>query len=290
MKNQSEVKMSNNKIPEEEKTIFSADEQAEGIAETTENGESYYDRIRREKTEETNRSRKLGKKEIILIAVLVVAVFAILAVVLKGVSEASWNVTSSDGHQYYLGASSTVTDKTAMKINDEGKLVTKENNNNKIISTPIYYDNRDAFMLTEDMVYYDPRGNERKCASAFTEFYIDGSGKVHASKEKASRTLDMGFLYNGKDRFVFLEPMTLELEGYTIALPTLSYVETTDDGDINIFYYDTKEMETIACGGEVIAYPEGKIYTLELFSDAIIFPEGDRMLLFFAPEKLKALL
>lgn len=291
MKNQSEAKSTNNELFEEDRnSLFSADDQAEGLAEKVEDGESYYDRIRREKTEETRRGRKAGKREIILIAALVLLVVGVLVVALVFSNQASWKEVSSAGHQYYRGSSAVVNDGTALKKNDEGKIVTKGGNGKNIITAPIYYDERDAFLLTEENVYYDPRGNERKCASAFTEFYIDDSGKVYAEKDGVRRALDMGFLYNGKDRYVFLEPMILETDGYQIHLSPLSYVDTTMEGDLCIFYYDTKEMETIACGGEVIAYPEGKIYTLELFSDSIIYPEGDRMLLFFAPEKLKALL
>jgi len=251
--------------------------------------ENYYEHIRRVREEQNAPKKRSRKKEILIIAVAMI-IAAVLLIGTRGFTEElKWQKVEGSAHQYYGGASTVITGDTELKVNDDGKVISKNNENEKIADLPIYYDDRDAVIITETYVYYAPREDVDLQAETLTEFYLD-KGTVHAVKGGKDSRVERGFLYNGKDKFIFLEPMTVEINNTTIELPALSYVEADPYGDVTIFNYDTKETETVRAKTEAQAYPPGKPYTLEMLSDSIVGPDGIRVLLFFAPEKLDKLL
>jgi len=293
MRNQSEEKKNKTLVFEEDKPEVTAEMPEEEKAEKEAAGideaisETYYERIRREKNEEAKKVRKLTAKDILLIAIPVVVVVVILIVVLRFTEDAKWQSLSGKAHQYYNGSSSVINENTELKISDSGKIVTKDGGS--VAELPIYLDEDEAFIVAEDMVYYDPRSGELKCAQILTEFELTNGG-VRASRDNRSKTLNTGFLYNGDNLFVFLEPMTLENDEVSFEVPALSYVETDIEGNIKVFNYETKETESFNAEYGLTAYPAGKVYSIEIVGNAIVMPDGTRMLLFFAPEKLEKLL
>jgi len=262
--------------------------QSAGEIRAEENSENYYDHIRRVREEQNAPKKRNRKKELLIIAGALAAAAILLFATRGFTEELKWQKVESTAHQYYNGASSVITSGTELKVDGEGAVVSK-NENEAIADLPIYYDDRDALLLTETSIYYDPRSDSETQVEPLTEFSIR-NGNVYAAKGDREKRVDKGFIYNGKDKYIFLEPVTIAVNEISFDLPALSYIEADAYGNVSIFNYETKETENIKAAGEAEAYPEGKAYTLQMISDSIIGPSKVRMLLFFAPERLSKLL
>jgi len=280
MKNNEEL---NEEIKDEVKT------EGKGETPAAQPEESYYDRIRRIQNEEKKAPKKLRKRDIVFIAVAVFLAVGALVFANSFTEEQSWKTVSGTGKQYYMGGSSAIRTDTKLRVDESGRVIS-QNEVERIAEVPIYLDEKTAFILTEDMVYYDPRAAVNSRADALTEFTVGENGNIYAVKDEIKKRVSTGFLYNGADMYIFLEPMTLEVNDYTVRVPALSYVEAVNGEQVVIFNYETKESETFVPETGVTATPEDGAYSVLLLDDAWIRGDGKRILLFFAPEKLDPLI
>ena len=239
----------------------------------------------------SRKKRKLTAKDVLIIVIPALAALAAVFVAVFFVRSASRKTLTGPGHQYYAGVENAVSADTSLSRSESGKALAKNSNGERALSNlPIYYDDRQAFVVTEDMEYYDPRTGQYSRVDQFTELYKDKNGGVHANRENVDKLVNKGFLYNGKDMYIFLEPVTLRLNGFSQELPALSYVEATYNGTVVIFNYDTKESVVMNAETEVTASADSEDYQILLLSDSYMDTQGKRWLLFNAPDVLDPLI
>ena len=237
----------------------------------------------------SRKKKKFGMREVLMIVIPAVA--AVVAVIIASafVQRASRQTTGQTGHQYYMDVSNEVKGGTVIKKSDDGTTFIESGEHEmQLTDLPIYYDDKTAFMITEDMVYYDPRGGEYLRADHFTEIFRNEYGEVTARFGGLTKNVNAGFLYNGKDMYIFLEPITLLVEDYTVELPALSYIEATYGEALVVFNYETKTSEVFGASREAEA--DTGDYKVQLFNDTMLLANGQRRLLFNAPDQLDPLI
>ena len=233
------------------------------------------------------RRRRLRFKDVLIILVPAVAVTVAVITLLGTVEKASDYQVEAPASQYYADSSFEVAEGSVLSKTDSGSVVAgKDGEKSTVSNLPIYYDDTAKMVLPRDMVYYDPRKCEYGRLNAFTEISLKGS-TVTARTEDASTVLSGGFIYDGENLYIFLEPMILKYNSYEIALPALSYVEAEYGGLVMSFDYGAKECFYEAPKGTVSVYPEdNKDYTLSLINDSFVNYAGKKMLLFTRPDLL----
>jgi hypothetical protein len=151
---------------------------------------------------------------------------------------------------------------------------------------PIYRSDENTVVLPQDMVYYDPRGGLVAKTDYFTELLYDANGSVTVVRGGASRRADLGFLYDGRDTYLFLEPVTVTLNGYRTELSAMSYAEAVYDGQVTLYDRESGTFTIEEPGGEVVCRAMAGDYTLSLLGDYFEKADGVRTLLFTKPELL----
>lgn len=189
--------------------------------------------------------------------------------------------------QYYNGSIYRMQEGTTLLRTSEDKTVIRDKTGRRDANDlPIYYEDRNEMTITQDMVYYAPRSGMYGRLGYFSEARQQSERRVSLFREGKELDLGPGFLYNGEDLYIFLEPVVLSFNGYQLALPPLSYVEAVYTGNIMVFNYASKEFLMETPQGPVTARIETGDYEISLLSDSMTNYAGERTLLFSRPELL----
>ncbi len=188
--------------------------------------------------------------------------------------------------QYYADMKIEISQDSEMIRNAEDKTIMSRTENNKELSSiAIYYENKDKLVLPHNMSYYNPSKNTRQKLDYFTELEIQ-NGVVIASRDGKKVPLVEGFLHDGEDYYIFLEPTTIELEHYTVDLGPLSFVELVYQQYVMVFDYQNEIFYTESARGNILATPETELYELYLINDTVIDASGEKSMLITKPEFL----
>ena len=189
--------------------------------------------------------------------------------------------------QYYAGSIYRMEEGTTLLRSSEGKTMIKDGGGNHTANDlPIYYEDRNELTTTQDMIYYAPRSGKNGRLGYFSEVYQYANGRIEIRQNGEELRLESGFLYNGEDLYIFLEPVILTFNGYEFNLPSLSYVEAVYAGNIMVFNYGSKEFFMEPPQGSVTARIETGDYEVSLLGDSMTDYSGKRTLLFGRPELL----
>ncbi len=232
--------------------------------------------------------RRLTKLEIIILLIpAAAALVAVLAVYLI-TRDTMRIVLEGAPCQYYGGNIYRIEEGAVLRRTSDGETLLKTSAMERsLTSLPIYYEDRTSITFPEDMVYYSPRDGTYGRIEYFTELTYDTvTGVIKAKRDGGETRLKAGFLYDGGDMYIFLEPVILSFNGYRLELPALSYVEAVYTGDVMVFNYDSKEFLIEAPEGAVTAMIEAGDYTVSLLGDSMELYDGSRSLLFTRPELL----
>lgn len=230
------------------------------------------------------KKRKLSRKEwMVLIIPSLAAVLAIVIVLFITNRSASYTFEES-GKQYYGGSSSAVPARSELKIDQDGKVQLKINGTSSEVSLPIYMDNSQKIVLPYDVLYYSPRFQKANLVAKLSEVECKNNGSVRVARRGKGVLADSGFLYDGDDFYIFLEPMILYFNNYKMEVPALSYVEAVYGNQIMVFNYETKEVFMEKSDGSGIATPVQEDYTISLIGDSMTLPNGTKMLLGTRPD------
>ena len=210
------------------------------------------------------------KVEIIILELI--AVFALLGVVFLNKVE-SYNF-KSDATYFVDGMDYAIPKGSVAKVDKKTGIITITRKNDYPLETqglPAYFDMLPKMVLLEDLAYYKPSygyASEYKL-SRFTELEIDENGFVSISLNNQKNTETTGFLHDGENTYVFLEPMTLEFGTHHKSLPAFSYVRVAKGSFVEYYDYDTKEITFESFDGEVKAKDSHNVYTILLECDIV---------------------
>lgn len=231
----------------------------------------------------------LSKREkAVLIVPALAAVVVVLAVVLLLDRSVTYTVDSAAA-QYYANGTYPVAAETELCQEADGTFYIKTGRKQKqdLNNLPIYYADRRSAVLPRNMIYFAPRTKVQARVDFFSEILCSENGTVRLLRDGKGSVLNQGFLYDGNDLYLFLEPIVLHFNGYALELPALSYVEAVYGGTVMVFNYETKEQLMESPQGDVTAEIEGGDYTISLMGDSMSLHDGTKSLLFTRPDLLE---
>lgn len=233
------------------------------------------------------RWRRLGPKEILLLIIPVIALAAAAAAMYFMTRDASSYTIQGQAYQYYAGSAYPLTEGARLCRSEDGDtLMVSDNRQDVLSSLPIYFKDKQVIALPYDMAYYDPRKGDALCVPYFSEISYRSSGTAVVQREKEEAPLSGGFLYDGGDIYLFLEPVTLTFNGYSLELPFLSYVEAQGNGSVTVYNFESGDFLIEAPTGEATATGGGGDYTVSLLGDSMQDYQGERTLLSSRPDIL----
>ncbi len=228
------------------------------------------------------KKKKLSGKELSILLIPALAAAVAVAIAAATFNHGSTYTFEKEAVQYYGGSSAPVAAGTQLTVSGEGQssLPQSEEGTN----LPIYLKDSPAIVLPSDMIYYTPRDGGYGRISCFSELECKSNGMITVKRDGKSIQPSKGFLYDGEDFYVFLEPMTIAFNGYTMDVPALSYVEAIYGGHMMIFNYETKEFTIEQCDGSGTASSNAGDYTISLLGDSMTLYDGTKYLLVTRPD------
>ncbi len=240
----------------------------------------------RQNSSVSSKQKKTKKDLLIVLGGVILIAIVVIAVVLV-VKKSSQKKVEAEGRQYFGNTAHVVDKGTVLSKTEDGSTIVEKSGTRSVITElPIYYDEDRKFTITEDMIYYTPRAIDYQRVDHFTDLYLDDNDNVHAIVGGRDISLPRGFLYNGKNMYIFLEEVTLNANGHDQVLPPLSYVETGKTNTSNVFDFETKEFSRIETPEDIkVSVPEND-YTVYLRSDTLETSDGVKHLLYTRPDLL----
>lgn len=231
------------------------------------------------------RKRSRGAKEILMMVVPAVALLAAAALIWVVVNNSGAYSIGEETVQYYAGMESRIPENAKIRADKNGTLeITRGKKIDTILPVPLYYKERNAVLLLEDMLYNHPSDSTILSVSRFGIMECDDNYNFTYIQGEKECQIRPGFLYNGKDMYIFLEPVELRINNYVISLPPLSFVEAIYGNYVTALNYETKESIMEPIKSDAVVYAPGGGYTISLLNDSITKQNGDKSLLFTRPE------
>lgn len=235
------------------------------------------------------RWRRLTKKERLILLIPAVAAVLAVAIALLLNRDAMQVTLEGSPIQYYGGGAFPMEEGAVLRRTaEDATVLSGQGGQRELSSLPIYYQDRQGVTLTQTMAYYAPRSGTMGGITYFSEICFRDNGSLWALRDGKRTDLEKGFLYDGKDFYLFLEPVELTFNGYRMSLPAMSYVEAVYTGDIMVFDYGTKEFFLEAPTTAVLATAGGGDYEVSLLGDSMTTRDGTKTLLFTKPEIMQA--
>ena len=180
----------------------------------------------------------------------------------------------------------------------EYSLIISKNRRNEIVkitpkdievnydSTPVYYKEEDVVIFPEDMSVVMPTLNCAEYLSKGYSYITYKNGIYNLTTEKYNNKLNHYFLYDGKDLYFFIEPVTLTVNNEKIKLSPLSYVIANYNKSIT--YYDKKTNTTKVIETTNNAKVENDYYKINISKDDLDY-QGMEIILTSAIENLNTI-
>ena len=154
-------------------------------------------------------------------------------------------------------------------------------------STPIYYQEKDVIILPKDMSVVMPTLSCAEYLSTGYSYITYENGIYNLTTDKYNKKLNHYFLYDGKDLYFFIEPVTLTVNNEKIELSSLSYVIAKYNNSIT--YYDKKtdtfKILEVKDDNSLI---ENQYYSINISKDSLNY-QGTNIILTSAIENLNTI-
>lgn len=232
-----------------------------------------------------NNKIEINKRNILKIVGIIVGVLVVIGMVSWFILTDNQMKIEGKAVQYYAGQIYEVEEGATLVRGLDETTMTDSTGTTSMSSIVIYQEEESKIILTQDMVYYDPRNSLLMKIDALSEVYYTEYGitAVNGNKEYA---LNKGFLYDGDDYFIFLEDVSVKFNGYLLELSPLSYIEAVFQSHVMTFDHDTLETMLEAPETEVEVTAGGSEYTISLIGDSIVNSKDEKSLLFSRPDLL----
>lgn len=229
--------------------------------------------------EDFSRFVSSNKKSLVLILCIVLVVLAMVTFLVWFLNHDNQYKIEGTAVQYYAGQTYTLEDgaKLVRGLDDE-TVLSMSTGDTTLDALLIYQDAIQTVILPQDMAYYAPQSGTKLRIDALSELNFS-SPSVQVTTGNQTTAIGEGFLYDGDDYYVFLEPVTISYNGYSMHLSAMSYVEAVYENYLVIFDYDTKECVVQEITSEITVIPDTGDYTLYLINDLLEYSTGDKTLL-----------
>ena len=232
--------------------------------------------------------RKKQAKAITMIQLGVAGVLLLLLVLLVYwyVEGLSAYRPKTEVHQYFGGSELKYSATDVFRSEEKGIPASGDVGKRDVVDTPLLYKDDTKITIPCDMLLMTPKdGMSLKRINHFTTV-SESSGRITYTSGKKSAQSYGGFLYDGNDLYVFLEPGKLTI-GSTmeINLPALSYVNVKYGQNVEYHNSETDEDKVIGISNIDVTASFDSGYKLSLSKD-VIYYDGNEFLLYSAVETI----
>lgn len=217
------------------------------------------------------KSKIKTKLEIIVLLLIVIA--GLLALLLVNDAEKYKFVDSAtyfvDGVEYEIPAGKFAkydkeTKTVYVDLDKDYKLYSK--------GLPAYYNNSKSMVLLNDMSIIIPSDNYLESNRLTYYTLLENDSDISGSKISRNNNFEFvnkGFLFDGNNTYVFLEPVLLRVKNDILKLGTFSYVIACKDNYFEIYDIDSKYFDIIYTNESLDAEIQGTN------SNFLLYPEVD---------------
>ncbi len=185
----------------------------------------------------------------------------------------------SEVHQFMGGMEFEYGEDTIFRENSGSIVATDGDDKRFIVDTPLLYKGETKLTIPVDMLLMMPlQGTKLYRITHFTTI-TETDGKVVYTLDKKKAEGHGGFMYDGEDLYIFLDPTTINI-GNTIEieLPPLSYAKVKYGQYVDYHNSETDENQYIAISEFSDVRARGKGFDLGLTNDVIYLDEQEAML------------
>jgi len=163
-----------------------------------------------------------------------------------------------------------------MSISKKGEITELKTENNvvNLDSTPMYYSYESKVLFPETMAKVDWTSNGRMTRIERFSILSLEDGCVYTQDNKI---LEDVFLWDGGDKYFFVEPITIVANGEEYEIGAFSYIIASYKNGVEIYNYEKDEYTIIESQDNIYAVTEN--YTIDTTVDVLKIDEKEQLLL-----------
>lgn len=231
-------------------------------------------------------SKSIKKIYIIQFAVggVLLLVLMVLLVVYKGGLQSY--EPKEETVQYIAGEELKRSENAVYSIKDDAIIVKDGEGENSLDAVPIIHKNESRKVtLTENMMYSDPKfGDGGSRLNYFTNISIE-DGLMVIEKDGKNAIVAGGYLFNGKDTYIFLEDVTLRAGANKEVIPALSVLTVRYRDEIELYNSKTQKFSYYVLNGMDSIVNVDDEYEIDLGRD-VLFKNSKEHLIYSAVDGL----
>ncbi len=209
---------------------------------------------------------------------LIVVVFISFLVYYKLMISSNYHVDTEERvYQYFYDKKYEYTAVVSKNRKDVVVDYKPKNINVNIDSTPIYYQKGDIVLFPSDMSVVMPTLSCAEYLSPGYSYITYQKGIYNLTTNKYHGKLNHYFLFDGKDLYFFIEPVTLVIGSDQYQLSSYSYITTEHQGSISYYDKANDSYKTINVDDEDI-YIKNDYYKVYILRDIIDY-QGTNVIL-----------
>lgn len=235
--------------------------------------------------------RKPNKKEKIITAAVIAALAGTMAAALVYISHKDVVSVREPVFISYMGEAYEFEGKTTLRWDKKQNLMYLENrsldSSLPMMGMPVYSENRDSLIVTSMMSYTNPDTNYIRRLSYFGKAAWSGQNCTLSVKGSRNTIVNGGYLFDGTNTWVFLEPVTVTIGDEEISLEPLSYIYVKNKE--YLYYYSSGENKSVFeewTGADIMADNSNGKWSLNLSRDLLVPEDGRIQMLIPNPEIL----
>lgn len=159
----------------------------------------------------------------------------------------------------------------------------------ELMESPLYFEGENKILLPASTSIIQPELSLTNRIENMSLLYEE-QGKYYVETKENKIRVDNFFLFDGKNTYMFFEPIILTWEENTLQLEPFSYITVKYNQKMEIFDRGTQTMNTILTGISNITTKMECGTTVNLSTDIIIRKNGQEQMLFINPNLLEDLI
>lgn len=193
-----------------------------------------------------------------------------------------------DLFQYTAEGKTTYTGLNKITKSEKGCVLENREKLYELTSTPLYFTNENKIIVPNVISIIQPELSLINRVSNMSRIY-EKDGKFYVENEKATVKVTDFFLYDGRDTYLFFEPVTISWDESFIELKPFSYITVKYNQYMEVFNRETEDFSTIETGTCKVTTKMKCGAIINLSSDIISRENGQEQMLFLQPNLLEDL-
>ena len=189
---------------------------------------------------------------------------------------------SADGNTKFEGSSKIVRSNNGSVLENKGKTYTLK-------SVPLYYSNESTILLPNVVSIVRPELYLTNRLENMSRVYEKG-GKYTVETSGGEASVSDFFIFDGKDTYVFFEPVTIKWNNQSFDLSPLSYIAVKYNQKIEVFDKSTMNYKTIDTGVCNVTVKMHCKAEVNMSTDILKRGDGQEQMLFIQPNLLEDLI